>query len=125
VIKRVLAGDSAKGEALRIWQQLRPRGLCCSVSWRYFIPIRDLTWNIGTKNHGPAMQVRGTPAREMVSFLGVTDLGTRSVLERISVQNHFFESELVSINVSSSQTSFRRGGFMNLKSEAVTSPESA
>ena len=25
------------------------------------IRIRDLTWNIGMKNHGPAMQVRGTP----------------------------------------------------------------
>jgi hypothetical protein len=58
-------------------------------------PIRNLTWNIVHKNHGPATQVRGAPARETVNFLGATDLGTRSVLERISIQNHFFESESV------------------------------
>ena len=61
----------------------------------HIIPIRNLTWNIVPKNHGPASQDRGAPAREMVSFLGTTDLGTRSVLERISIQNHFFESESV------------------------------
>ena len=59
------------------------------------IPIRNLTWNIVPKNHGPATQVRGSPAREMVSFLGAADLGTKSVLERISIQNQFFESESV------------------------------
>jgi hypothetical protein len=41
------------------------------------------------------MQVRGAPGPVKWEFLGATDLGTRSVLALISVQNHFFESELV------------------------------
>jgi hypothetical protein len=57
------------------------------------MPIRNLTWNIGPKNHGPASQVRG--AKCGGKFLGATDLGTRSVLEGISIQNHFFENESV------------------------------
>jgi hypothetical protein len=60
-----------------------------------FIRIRDLTWNIGMKNHGPAMQVRGAPSPLGVEFLGATDMGTRSVLESVSVQKHIFESESV------------------------------
>ena len=41
------------------------------------------------------MQVRGAPSPLGGEFLGATDLGTRSVLESVSVQNHFFESESV------------------------------
>ena len=42
------------------------------------------------------MQVRGAPSPLGGEFLGATDLGTRSVLESVSVQNHIFESESVS-----------------------------
>ena len=54
------------------------------------IRIRDLTWNIGTKNHGPALQVRGAPSTLNGGFLGATDLGTRSVLESVSVSKSLF-----------------------------------
>ena len=58
------------------------------------IPLRNLTRNIEPKNHGPALQVRGTQCGG--EFLGATDLGTRSVQDGISIQNHFFEGESVS-----------------------------
>ena len=54
------------------------------------IRIRDLTWNIGTKNHGPALQVRGALSTLNGGFLGAADLGTRSVLESVSVSKSLF-----------------------------------
>ena len=60
------------------------------------IPIRDLTWNIEIRNHGPATQVRGAQLRELVSFrVPLTPRPAGSVLERISTQDHSFKSELV------------------------------
>jgi hypothetical protein len=57
------------------------------------IPIRNLTRNIQPENHGPALQVRGTQCGG--EFLGATDLIPRSVLEGISIQNHFSEDQSV------------------------------
>jgi len=55
------------------------------------IPIRDLTWNIEMRNHGPATKVRGTQLRELVSFcVPVTPRPAGSLLERILTQGHSF-----------------------------------
>jgi hypothetical protein len=86
----IFSQDVAEGGAWRSKKELVGQIRLC------IRPNRDLTWNIGTKNHGPASQVRGAPACGDSELLGATDLGNRSVLESISLQNHFLESESVS-----------------------------